>query len=151
MLRILQTDIGSVITARAGSAVAALTAGGAGDAAAVNGLAIDRQALGLPASALVTLLFTAALGAGKTLSITAFKIQDSGDGASWADFTAFTTPGVVATASGSGQTVAKVCLTGARRYVRIVFQPDLSAADTDTATVAAHWTFGGFSALPSPI
>ncbi|MBP2233089.1 hypothetical protein J2847_006424 [Azospirillum agricola] len=150
MQRILQTDIGSVITARAGSAIAAITAGSGSDNVAVNGLAIDRNALGLPGSALVTLLFTATLGAGKTLSVPAFKIQDSGDGASWGDFTAFTAPGVVATTSGSGQTSAKVCLTGARRYVRVVFQPDLSAADTDTASVAASWTFGGFSVLPSP-
>lgn len=151
MLRILQTDIGSVITARAGSAVAALTAGGAGDNATVNGLALDRQALGLPASALVSLLFTAVLGAGKTLSISVFKVQDSADGASWADFASFPAPGVVATTSGSGQTAAKACLTGARRYVRVVYQPDLSATDTDTAAVVAHWSFGGFSVLPSPV
>ncbi len=151
MLRILQTDIGSVITARAGSAVAALTAGGAGDNATINGLAIDRRAMGLPSSALVSVLFTAALGAGKTLSISAFKVQDSADGASWADFATFAVPGVVATVSGSGQTVAKICLTGARSYVRVTFQPDLSATDTDTALVAAHWAFGGFSALPAPV
>ncbi|AWK90354.1 hypothetical protein [Azospirillum thermophilum] len=150
MLRILQTDIGSVITARAGSAVTSIVAGAAGDNAVVNGLSIDRAALGLPASALVSLLFTATLGAGKTLSIGAYKVQDSADGAAWADFASFGPAGVVATATGSGQVTGKVCLTGARRYVRVVFQPDLSAADTDTAQLVAAWSFGGFDSLPSP-
>ncbi|PWC89833.1 hypothetical protein TSH100_04130 [Azospirillum sp. TSH100] len=150
MLRILQTDIGSVITARLASAITAIVAGGGGDNAPINGLVIDRQALGMPSSALVTLGFTATLGAGKTLSIPVFKVQDSADGVTFADFSTITTPGVVRTASGSGQVTGKVCLTGARRHVRVVFQADLSAADTDTASLVAHWAFGGFATLPSP-
>lgn len=149
MLRILQTDIGSVITNRL-AAFAAITAGGAGDGAAVNGVAIDRGALGLPGSALVAIFHQATLAAGQTLSVGAVKVQDSADGASWADFAALPAPGVVATATGGGQTIAKVCLTGARRYVRLVFTADLSAANTDTATLVGAWTFGGFAALPAP-
>ncbi len=156
MLRIYSTDVGSLITSRVASAPVSATAGGSGDATAVTGLTIDRQALGLPQSAQIAVLCQATLAATKTLSITALKVEDSADGSTWADYMVLSAPGVVATgATGgsteSGQAAASVDLSSARRYVRVAFTPDLSATATDTATLLAAWVFGGFSSLPAPV
>jgi hypothetical protein len=154
MNRILATNLIALLTSRIASAFVAVTAAGAGDNTAVNGLVLDRQALKMPSCAEVDVLFQATLAADATLSVTAFKVQDSADGATFADYEVFAAPGVVATGPGGGGTVRGqvrkgVNLSSARRYVRVVFTPDLSAANTDTASLVASAAFSGFDALPA--
>lgn len=158
MNRVIQTDIHSVISARIASAFTAVTAGGAGDDTAVTGSTIDRASFASgqpPLCADLQLAFSAVLAAAATLTLKTVKIQDSADGTNWADYFTFTDPGVVATGPGGGGTVPGVTrlgvnLSSARRYVRAVFTPDLSAAATDTANVVALMEFAGFDSIPSP-
>ena len=154
MLRTLQTDISSVIAARVASAITSIVAGGAGDNTAISGLSIDRLSLGMPGSARLSVHFTATVANAATLSILALKVQDSADGATWTDYKIFTAPGVVATGGGAGPitsgTHVALVLTSARRFIRVVLTPDLSAANTDTAIVCPVLVFGGFDRLPAP-
>lgn len=155
MNRVIQTDIHSVVSARLASAITSITAGGAGDNTAIVGVVIDRQALGVPLNADLVLAFDATLAATATLALTAVKIEDSADGANWADYAVFTNPGVVATGPAGGGNVKGqlrlgVNLSSARRYIRVDFTPDLSAANTDKALVTALLVLAGFDALPSP-
>lgn len=158
MNRLIQTDIHSVISARIASAITAATAGGTGDNTAITGVTIDRAAFASgqpPLNADLLLGFDTTLAAAATLSLKTVKIQDSADGSTWADYLAFTDPGVVATGPGGGGNVKGVTrlgvnLSSARRYVRAVFTPDLSAANTDTASVFALLVFAGFDSIPSP-
>lgn len=134
----------------------ALTAGGGGDAASITGGTVDRENFAngsLPNSAEIGALFSATLASGKTLSV-AFDVQDSADGAAWSDYF---TQGATAVATGpsgggvvTGQSNIAVNLTSARRYVRTILVPDLSATGTDTAVVIAAGFFGGFDSLPAP-
>jgi hypothetical protein len=153
---VLQRDVADLLTSKLGSAFAALTAGGSGDATAVVGVAIDRFATGsMPLSAELLLAFSAVLGATKSLSIGTVKIEQSPDGSNW-DATAlmtFTDPGIVASSVGGGTVTGVVKLNvplgSAKRWVRVDFTPDLSAANTDTATVVAVWNLGGFDLIPA--
>jgi hypothetical protein len=142
--------VGDEISVRRAAANTSLTAGGAGDNTLVTGVIIDRHALGLPESAVLALLWAATLAASQTLSL-GWTLQH-GDAANLSDAAtlASATPAVVATGAGSptGQLEANVSLRGARRYLRLNFTPDLSAANTDTATVAAAIVFGGAARLP---
>lgn len=158
MNRVIQTDINSLISARIASTITSATAGGTGDNTAITGVTVDRLAFPLvnpPLCASLLLLFDTTLAAAATLSLKTVKIQDSADGSTWADYKTFTDPGVVATGPGGGGNVKGstrlgVNLSSARRYVRAVFTPDLSAANTDTASVLAALVFAGFDAIPSP-
>ena len=138
---------------------AALTAAGSGDATTVTGQTIDRFSIGSssngspPLSALVAVLFSATLASGKTLSVT-YDVQDSPDGTNFSDY-ATTAAVVVATGpSGGGvvrgQSELQVSLTSARRYVRLLFVPDLSATGTDTAVAIGAAFVGGFDRLAAP-
>lgn len=156
MNRVIQTDINSVISPALASAVTSVTAGGTGDNTAITGVTIDRQAYGaVPLSASLALLSEAVLAATNTISWKSVKIQDSADGSTWADYLTYTDPGVVATGPTGGGTVRTATklaanLSSARRYIRAVATPDMSAANTDTAKVAAMFIFGGFEAIPAP-
>lgn len=138
----------------AGSIVnTAVTAGGTGDTTAVNGATIDRVSLGMPSSAVFAISARATMASGETLKCTA-KFQDSANDSDWTDYgdalaltTIVTAAGGAATAK-AGHLKLGVDLTGARRYVRAVVQPDMSRAGTDTATIAAMVLLGGFSATP---
>ncbi len=149
MQRILATDPASLMTTRIGSAFTSITAAGAGDAAAVNGITIDREATGMQPAAVLALHFSATLTAAKTLNITQLKVQDSADGAIWADYRTLAAPGVVLSATGVGQVAASVSLSSARRYVRSVFTPDLTAAAADVATLVSTWSLTGGQELPA--
>lgn len=146
-----QRDIGAHITGRAGGAVEA-TAGGAGDAAEVNGPWIDRQGY-LSGKLIIT--YQATLGDGETLSVAA-NLQDASDdsGTGAADFGNAAASAVRAT-GGSGGTTERgvveidVDLSGAKQYVRPQFTPDLSAANTDVAILAATLVLGGAEGLPA--
>ena len=153
-----QFDIADVTAAAPASPNVSVTAGGAGNSAAVNGLAIDRFKYGVATAVAFDVVFQGTLGAGNTLSITAAAIQDSADGETFDNFqpagTVTTVPaGVVATGPAGGGPVQGASRYGidlrmARRFVRFVFTPQLSAATGDTATLTAVATFGGFDRLP---
>lgn len=148
-------NIGGLIGHRRASAVAAVTAGGAGDNTAVTGVIIDRAALGFPQSCVAVIPFTTTLGATNTLSLAA-TVQ-SGEAANLSDATTLASRanGVIATGPAGGGTVTgeieiDVNLSGAGRYVRLNFTPDLSAANTDTASLgSAVFAFGGAIRLPA--
>ncbi|KAF2991147.1 hypothetical protein OGR47_02735 [Methylocystis sp. MJC1] len=113
----------------------------AGAAAAVTGSTIDRldpNNGALAGSALLSLIWSATLGAANTFSITSPLVQHSQDGANWSTLSTPTAPGVVATGPGGGGTVNGEWnyaqdLTDAYRYVRLNYTPAFSAANTDTA------------------
>ncbi len=147
-------NIGSKIAVRRAAANTAITAGGGGDNTQVTGVIIDRAALGWPQSCVVAIPFSAVLAAAATLSLAA-TVQ-SGNAANLSDATTLATRanGVVATGPGGGGTVTgeveiDVDLSGAGRYVRVNFTPDLSAANTDTAALSAVMAFGGAIRLPA--
>lgn len=150
-------NISALISPRVAAPITAITAGGAGDATAISGLAIDRGALKMPLSAALVISFTATLAATKTLSLGTVKMQDSADGSTFADYSALSIadPGVVATGptgggTVNGQVVIPIPLAGMRQYVKPLFTPDLSATGTDTAMVSAILVFGGFDRSPAP-
>lgn len=152
---VLQKDVKSLVLPRLATAFTAAIAGGSGDNTAITGSTIDRFATsGIPLNAQIVILWTATLAATKTLTLKDVKIEDSADGSNWASFATFTNPGVVATGPGGGGTVSGVTeipgvdLSSARRYVRLVFTPDLNATGTDTATVVGMANLAGFDRLP---
>lgn len=146
-------NIGSLVAVVRAAANTAATAGGSGDNTAVTGVIIDRAALGWPQSCVVAVPFTATLAAAATLSV-AITLQ-SGEAAGLGDATTFASrTGVVATGPSGGGTVTgtvelDVNLSGAGRYVRANFTPDLSAANTDTAALSEVIVFGGQIRLPA--
>jgi len=146
-------SIGDLIAVRNAAGPAAATAGGTGDATAVTGVIIDRAALGWPQSCVVALPFTATLAQAATLTL-ASVIQDGAE-SDLSDAATFATvaSGVQATGDtgGSteiGQVEVNVSLAAAKRYVRVNFTPDLSAANTDVARAGAVIAFGGSNRLP---
>lgn len=154
---VLQHDIAALAAIRRLSDKADATAGGAGNNTLVDGYSLDREGFAggsLPNTALLGILFTATLAATKTLSI-AVDVQHSADGSTWVDY-ATQAATVVATGPTGGGTVTGqlpfgVDLTGANRFVRVNFTPDLSATATDTAELIACGAFGGFDTLPAPL
>lgn len=149
-------NIGAYIKSLNAAAITSLTAGGSGDNTAVTGIVIDRFATGDALSMTLLLAFTAVLAAAATLTFKTVKVQSgaASDGSDAADFAVLETTGTVfATGPGGGGTVTSqaeydVDLAGAGRYLTIVFTPDLSAANTDTAKVAAVVILGGSDFLP---
>jgi hypothetical protein len=147
-------NIGSKIAVVRAAANTAATAGGAGDNTAVTGVIIDRAALGWPQSGVVAIPFTTTLAAAATLSV-AMTVQD-GDASNLSDAATFASRAnaVVATGPGGGGTVTGVVeldvnFSGAKRYVRANFTPDLSAGGTDTAALSEVIVFGGAIRLPA--
>ncbi|PWC96960.1 hypothetical protein [Azospirillum sp. TSO5] len=154
---VIQHNVGAYLKAKIGSAFVSATAGGTGDNASVNGAAVDRLSSStgaLAASGVFNVFYSATLAATKTLSLTALKVQDSADGSTWADYLTPSAPGVVATGASGGSTETGVStlavdLNSARRYVRVVFTPDLSASGTDTASLLATAVLAGYDRIPS--
>lgn len=144
---------GSAAVSSYGGDSTAVTAGGAGDATAINGAWTDRSlgsVMGLAGSAKVIVGYKTTLAANKALLI-AFKAQDADDGSGTnsADAGADAYPNGAAYAStavktdgGSGGTYTgtvefDVNLTGLRQFWRPVVTPDLNASGTDTATITS--------------
>jgi hypothetical protein len=154
---VLQHDIADLGSMRRLSDQVALTAGGVGNATTVTSVTIDRGGFAggsLPNAAEIDVLFAATLGSGNTLAVS-FDVQDSPDGVNFSDFSTAASA-VVATGPAGGGTVKSqvpfgVDLTGARRYVRVLFVPTLSATGTDTATAIAAGFFAGFDRLAAPV
>lgn len=152
-------NIGALLRTVIASAPAAITAGGAGDNVAVTGLKIDRldpNNGALAHSAQLSILFAATLAQAATLSLGTLKVEDSADGVNWnaTAFATFTDPGVVATGPNGGgavdgQASVNVELSGAQRFVRFDWTPNLSAANTDVATLLGAAVLGGFDKLPA--
>ncbi|OSQ32000.1 hypothetical protein, partial [Thalassospira sp. MCCC 1A01428] len=93
---------------------------------------------------------TATLDEGETLIVTG-KWQQSVDNAAWADVkdgeTVLTLLGATGGTTETGAGKLGVNLAEASRYVRFVYTPDLSAADTDTAKVSVQYVFTGASEI----
>jgi hypothetical protein len=149
-----QHDVGARLIPQLAADNTSLTAAGAGDNTQVVGVIIDRTLLNYPLSAILALAWKAVLGASATLTLKTVLIEH-GDASNLSDAASLATFAdvVVATDSGSGSTLRgcqeyKADLAGAKRYVRFKFTPDLSAANTDTATVAAVAVFGGSDTEP---
>lgn len=151
---LLQHNVASVVTVRAGSSSNSSTAAGTGDNTTKTGITLDRQALQLPHSAIATVLCDATLASGNTLTV-AFTIEDSADNSTFGTYqtTAATTvlTGVSGGAAQSSQISLAVDLGSAKRYVRAKFIPDLSAAGTDTAITRAVWVLAGQDRLVAPV
>lgn len=143
-------DLHSEITVRRAAANTAATAGGAGDNTAVTGVIIDRAALGWAESVVVAIPFTTTLASAQTLSVS-WTLQH-GEDSGLSDAATLATSGAAVVATGAGTVAgvveAGVSLRGARRYVRLNFTPDLSAANTDTAALSAVLVFAGANRLP---
>jgi hypothetical protein len=147
----LQRDSGSEILAKPCGAGAA-TAGGTGDNTEVDGVWIDR--LGYLSAKLIVGV-RAVLGQGETVTLAA-NLQDAADsaGTGAADYGAALAATTAATGGSGGSTehgriVADFDLSGARRYVRAQFTPNLSRANTDTAIAYAVLMLGGADKLPA--
>ncbi|MFG1205578.1 hypothetical protein [Xanthobacter flavus] len=150
----LQRDIASQLAVAFAHDGVAATAGGSGDATESAGAVIDLLALASrPESVAFVLAAKAVLAATKKLALTA-KIEHSD--ASGSGFTDLVAAKVVLTLTGAtgGSTergAAKIgtSLEYAKRYIRVSINPDLDAANTDTATVDAVAIFGGSARLPA--
>lgn len=153
---VLQRDVAALGALLRLSLGAAATAGGTGDATSVTGITVDRFAVGNGSLAGVLnagIAYEATLASGATLSI-AYAVQEGGDGTNFSDYQT-ATYAVVATGPSGGGTVGGVFdigsinLSGARRYARVNFKPDLSASGTDTASFRAIGFAAGFDRLPN--
>lgn len=159
MANSLLKDMGPELGFMYAAANTAVTAGGSGDATLVTGVTIDTMAAttnGFKPTDFNGIIFvvgyTTTLTATKGISVTAL-VEDSADGSSWATFVASktiinytSTPG--GTFTGTGKIGAD--LTGARRYVRVKFTPDLSATATDTAAISCQACLTGGTYMPVP-
>lgn len=148
-------NIGGYVGAKRASDNVAVTAGGAGDNTQVVGQIIDRQALSLPLSILVLILWKTVLAAAATLTLKSVLIEHGDDSAlaDAATYATLETAGgtAVATSAGGGtvrgESKYSVDLNGAKRYIRIKYTPDLSAANTDTAELSSCFVTGGSDTL----
>ena len=133
-----QTD--SIKTAYA-LANTALTAGGSGDNTKVTGASIDVTGFD---SAKLSVGYSATLSASQTLSL-AIEMQESADGSNWDTAVVLQTLAVVATATGTGTATINVPISTAKKYVRVNVTPDLSNANTDTATINGQLVLANYS------
>jgi hypothetical protein len=170
---VLQKSIAELIDDKALSSSLSWTAGGASDSATWTGTTVDRQGFAtgsLPRSLDAVVFYDATLASGKTLSIQ-WDLQDSPDGTNFSDFATEASAVVATGPSGGGRVVGVARLVSpsivtspdkpagtpgvplgpARRYVRLLVIPHLSATGTDTAVIAAVGVFAGFDTLASPL
>jgi len=145
-------NVGALVSVRIGSTSTSATAAGTGDNTTKTGIAYDRMALGMPRSAVASVLADATLASGANLKVT-FSIQHSDDNSTFTEYASqaatTTLTAVGGAAAKSGQLNLAVDLGSAKRYVRLDHIPDLSAAGTDTALTRGVWTFAGEDRLPA--
>lgn len=152
---VVQKNIGSIVTVLNGSTSNSLTAAGSGDNTAKTGIAIDRQGrgLGMPFSAIASVLFDATLASGSTMTI-AITVSDSADNSTFASYATESAATVATGPSGggvvSGSHSLNVDLSSAKRYVRVDHVPDLTRGGTDTAVTRAVATIAGWDRLAAP-
>lgn len=147
-------NIGAMIAGLVAAGPVALTAGGSGDNAAVTGVIIDRATHGWPQSAVAVLPFLATLAEDETLAVTATLQHGSEADLSDAETLLTVATGAQATGDTGGsieqnQVEVDLSLAAAKRYIRLNLTPDLSAADTDIAAIAAVLVLGGANRLPA--
>lgn len=146
-------NVGSFLHVLPALAAQTITAGGAADGVAQNGLTIDRNSVvPLCLSALAAVHVEAALGATDTAEVS-ITVEDSADGVSWDAYDAgppddYAAGAIPANGDGHYVFTRKVQLGGARRYVRIKATVTLSAAATDTAKVDGVLIMAGADELP---
>jgi hypothetical protein len=147
-------NIGDKVAVARAAANLAITAGAGQDGQAQTGVIIDRAAFGWAQSAVFAIPYTTTLAATETLSV-AMTVQD-GENNALSDAGTFATRAnaVVATGPSGGATVTGVVelnvnLSGAKRYVRLNYTPDLSASGTDTAALSGVAVLGGAIRLPA--
>ena|SRR5579862_7597163 len=165
---VTQRDIGSLIDVKSLSTLLSWTAGGGADSATFTGTVIDREAFAtgsLPNTVDVGVWYSATLGSGHTLSLQ-FDLQDSADNSAFSDY-ATEAAAVIATGPSGGGVVTGIArmavantnapsghpsvdVRGARRYLRPMVIPHLSATGTDTAQIVAIGVFAGFDFLAAP-
>lgn len=122
-----------------------IVAGGAGDNTEVDCAYVDRRAF---ASLKAVIAYTATLQAGETLKIAA-NLQDDADGVGMGtDFGDALASTTIATGPSGGGTRTGVIeldfdLSGANRYTRLQFTPNLSASGTDVAELSAVYILAG--------
>ena len=130
-----------------GSRGASVTAGGTGDATLVTGNTVDRFTTGggTIMSVGLSVSGSASIGASETLGLT-IGYQTSANGSSWdtavyvfgaseSDYQTIATGAI--TNGAVGKTVTLDC-SGLKRYIRIVYKPDLSRSGTDTAVLVGE-------------
>ena len=128
-----------------------IVAGGAGDNTEVDCAYVDRRGF---ASLKAVIAYTATLQAGETLKIAA-NLQDDADGVGvGTDFGDALASATVATGPSGGGTRTGVIeldfdLSGANRYARLQFTPNLSASGTDVAELSAVYILAG--AIDDPV
>lgn len=131
--------------------LSAATAGGAGDNAEVTTPWVSRDGF---TSMLFAVFGKAVLQDTETLTVDGLSIEDADDdqGTGAAEYQAITDTLVLTGDTGGtterGQVEVEVDLGGAKEYVRAKYTPDLSAANTDTATIASAFVLGGAAELP---
>ena len=119
-----------------------VTAGGSGDATLVTGNTVDRFTTGGGTITNAALIVNGdcTLASSQTLGIT-IGYQTSSDGSTWdtavyvfgASESDYQT---VASATGSVGKVVSLDCSGLKRYIRVVYKPNLSASGTDTARLS---------------
>ncbi len=136
-------DIGSALTTRVGTVPFADTG------TVVNGTSVDRSAINTPLSC--QLVGAAGAATGSPSAQTAdFKIQDSADDSTFADFS--DKDGAAALtqlAADNASAVRNVDLSGARQFIRVVSTVVLTGGASPTWPVASFMEFGGGSVVPT--
>lgn len=153
---VLQKDVAGIGALLRLSLPSTAVAAGSGDATSVTGITVDRFSLGggsLPLVANMGVAYEATLASGATLKF-GYAVQDSADGSTWADYQTATYATVATGPSGGGAVagvfdIGSVSLSSARRYIRLNYNPDLSAGGTDTAVARAIGFAAGFDRLPN--
>lgn len=127
-----------------------LTAGGTGDNTQITGPTINIQSLaGRPAGMVFEIVARAVLAATKILTVTAL-VESSVDGTTWTTLVGSSTV-LTLTGAAGGSTEHGVGRIGVDliqsnvNFIRLKATPDLDAANTDTAIVAAVAVFGSLS------
>lgn len=141
------TDIPSIIRTVYAADSKDLTAGGSGDNTQIKGEAIDRLKFFVTQ---VAVNYNATLSASETLSLNGFKLQhsDTTTDGDFVDYVTLADDGVIATETGKGTVIVNVDLDGAKKYIRVIYTPDLSATDTDTATIFSTMVLAGGESYP---
>lgn len=131
------------------SAVANVTAGGAGDNTQVVGIIVDRAAYNWPDQCLAAIAFTATLATTKKLTLKTVLLEH-GDAANLSDAANLYAPADVDVAvdPGGGSTITGTkkydwSLRSAKRYIRLKFTPDMDAGSVDTSVLSSQLLLSG--------
>lgn len=128
-----------------------LLAGGAGDAAEIDGDDVNRTGFN---SALLLVTCKGVITASKTLTV-AVQLQHADDSAgaagTYADLgaTYAVTSEVIDDSTTEGMIEVSLDLSEVKEWIRVQITPTFSNTATDTGEVAAVWVLGGAEVLPA--